>query len=85
MAGRIAGATTGVIHTRFGINGLLSGILVMTALYSVNLHVMGKSNVPLLVGADAGHDGGIGGARRSSAPTDLQVLGWEVSTRDARS
>jgi len=43
-----AGATTGVLHTRFGINGLLAGILVMTALYSVNLHVMGKSNQPLL-------------------------------------
>ena len=44
----IAGALTGIIHTRFGINGLLSGILVMTALYSINLHVMGRSNVPLL-------------------------------------
>ena len=46
--GLVAGATTGFIHTRFKINPLLSGILVMTALYSVNLHVMGKSNVPLL-------------------------------------
>src|SRR6476661_3401742 len=47
-AGFVAGATTGVLHTKFRINGLLSGILVMTALYSVNLHVMGKSNLPLL-------------------------------------
>src|SRR5215831_3464747 len=46
--GMVAGTTTGVLHTKFRINGLLSGILVMTALYSVNLHVMGKSNVPLL-------------------------------------
>ena len=46
--GLLAGAATGLIHTRFKINPLLSGILVMTALYSVNLHVMGKSNVPLL-------------------------------------
>src|ERR1044072_8613887 len=44
----LAGATTGTIHTKFKIQGLLAGILVMTALYSVNLHVMGKSNVPLL-------------------------------------
>ena len=36
-----------MLHTRFKINGLLSGILVMTALYSINLHIMGKSNVPL--------------------------------------
>src|SRR5215207_8421649 len=48
VAGGVAGAVTGIIHTRFGINRLLSGILVMTALYSINLHVMGKSNVPLM-------------------------------------
>jgi putative ABC transport system permease protein len=48
FGGLIAGASTGIIHTRFKVNPLLSGILVMTALYSVNLHVMGKSNVPLL-------------------------------------
>src|SRR5689334_4922559 len=47
-AGALAGTTTGIIHTRFGINRLLSGILVMTALYSINLHVMGRSNVPIL-------------------------------------
>jgi putative ABC transport system permease protein len=44
----IAGYTTGVLHTRLGVKDLLAGILVMTALYSVNLHVMGKSNVSLL-------------------------------------
>ena len=46
--GFMAGCLTGVIHTKFEINGLLAGILVMTALYSVNLHVMGKSNIPLM-------------------------------------
>lgn len=46
--GFIAGALTGIIHTKFEINGILSGILVMTALYSINLHVMGKSNEPLM-------------------------------------
>jgi putative ABC transport system permease protein len=46
--GFIAGALTGIIHTKFEINGLLAGILVMTAIYSINLHVMGKSNVPLM-------------------------------------
>src|SRR6478735_7671190 len=48
FSGMAAGALTGLLHTKFKINGLLSGILVMTALYSINLHVMGKSNVPLL-------------------------------------
>jgi len=46
-AGMVSGALTGLIHTRFRINPLLSGILVMTALYSVNLHVMGRSNLPM--------------------------------------
>lgn len=48
LGGAIAGMATGVIHTKFKINSLLSGILVMTALYSINLHIMGRSNVPLM-------------------------------------
>src|SRR5262249_1634281 len=48
FAGTLAGFATGVLQTRFGINPLLSGILVMTALYSVNLRVMGRSNIPFL-------------------------------------
>ena len=48
FTGALAGFITGFIHTRFKIEGLLSGILVMTGLYSVNLHIMGKSNIPLL-------------------------------------
>jgi putative ABC transport system permease protein len=46
LSGMIAGAATGILHTRFSINGLLAGILVMTSLYSINLHIMGKSNIP---------------------------------------
>jgi putative ABC transport system permease protein len=48
LAGAIAGSFTGIIHTRLKVNPLLSGILVMTALYSVNLTVLGRSNLPLL-------------------------------------
>lgn len=47
-AGMAAGYCTAVLHTRLGVTDLLSGILVMTALYSVNLHVMGRSNLSLL-------------------------------------
>ena len=47
IAGAIAGALTGIIHTKLKINALLAGILVMTALYSVNLTLMGRSNLPL--------------------------------------
>jgi putative ABC transport system permease protein len=48
VIGGIAGAATGLIHTKLKINALLAGILVMTALYSVNLTILGRSNVPLL-------------------------------------
>jgi len=48
LSGMVAGYVTGVLHTRLGVKDLLAGILVMTALYSVNLHVMGKSNISLL-------------------------------------
>jgi len=47
-AGALAGAFTGIIHTKLKINALLAGILVMTALYSINLTLMGRSNIPLL-------------------------------------
>jgi putative ABC transport system permease protein len=48
LAGALAGALTGIIHTKLKINALLAGILVMTALYSVNLTILGRSNLPLL-------------------------------------
>lgn len=48
LAGATAGALTGIIHTKLKINALLAGILVMTALYSVNLTILGRSNLPLI-------------------------------------
>lgn len=48
LGGFLAGLTTGLIHTKLKVNALLAGILVMTAAYSVNLSIMGKSNIPLL-------------------------------------
>lgn len=48
LAGAAAGSLTGLIHTKLKINALLAGILVMTALYSVNLMIMGRSNLPLI-------------------------------------
>ncbi|MHB9317259.1 ABC transporter permease [Fusobacterium polymorphum] len=47
VAGAVAGAITGLIHVKLKVKDLLAGILVMTALYSVNLRVMEKSNIPL--------------------------------------
>ncbi|GAF66648.1 ABC transporter permease [Alkalihalobacillus trypoxylicola] len=47
LAGFLAGMITGIIHTKGKINALLSGILMMIALYSINLRIMGQPNVPL--------------------------------------
>lgn len=81
-SGALAGATTGILHTKFKIHGLLSGILVMTALYSINLHIMGKSNVPLLSEVTlATHAEQITTSMLGGAAS-LKVLGWEVGARD---
>ncbi|XAH24444.1 ABC transporter permease [Xylophilus sp. GW821-FHT01B05] len=47
-AGAAAGFLTGWLHVRLKIMDLLAGILVMIALYSINLRIMGKPNVPLI-------------------------------------
>jgi putative ABC transport system permease protein len=83
LAGMLAGASTGTLHTRFKINPLLSGILVMTALYSINLHIMGRSNVPLLsVNTLATQSERIGMTLMRGVST-FNLAGWEVSVRDA--
>ena len=83
LAGTLAGTVTGVLHTKFKINSLLSGILVMTALYSINLHVMGKSNVPLLNEVTLASQAESLGQRLFRCDGDLSVCGWTVGVRDA--
>ena len=48
FSGTLAGLATGWIHTKLHVAPLLAGILTSTSLYSVNLHIMGRSNLPLL-------------------------------------
>lgn len=48
IGGWIAGSCSGLIHTRLRVNALLAGILVMTALYSVNLILLGRPNLPII-------------------------------------
>ncbi|MBE4906713.1 ABC transporter permease [Bacillus luteolus] len=48
LVGFLAGSLTGILHTKGKVNPLLAGILMMIALYSINLRIMGKSNLPLL-------------------------------------
>ncbi|HHX63244.1 MAG TPA: ABC transporter permease [Epulopiscium sp.] len=47
ISGGIAGLVTGIIHVKFQVRDLLSGIITMTALYSINLHIAGKANLPI--------------------------------------
>jgi len=48
ICGFLAGCCTGILNTKLKINSLLAGILMMTILYSVNLRIMGRSNIQLL-------------------------------------
>lgn len=48
LAGCVAGAVTGLLTTKLKIPALLSGILTMIGLYSINLRVMGRANLSLL-------------------------------------
>ncbi len=48
VAGMLAGAVTGLLHTKLKIPAILAGILSMIALYSINIRVMGQANTPLL-------------------------------------
>ena len=47
ISGSLAGLVTGILTTKLHIPSLLSGILSMTGLYSINLRIMGKANIPL--------------------------------------
>ena len=80
--GLAAGTVTGILATKFKIQGLLAGILVMTALYSVNLHVMGKSNVPLLSETTMTSYAERAGAAFFQTAGEINIAGWEVSVRD---
>lgn len=46
-AGAVAGMLTGLIHVKLRVRDLLSGIIMMTALYTVNLRIAGKANLPI--------------------------------------
>jgi putative tryptophan/tyrosine transport system permease protein len=83
VAGSLAGGTTAILHTRFNINGLLSGILVATALYSVNLHVMKRSNIPLLDARTVSTDLVSVAEHAAGRAESFHLFGREVTFRDA--
>ncbi len=82
FSGAFAGMLTGLLYTRFNIQMILSGILMMTALYSVNLRVMGRSNIPLLdtktvTGTTETIITGVTGGL-----SQINIMGWPVSVSD---
>jgi putative ABC transport system permease protein len=82
LAGAFAGIVTGMLAMKFQINRLLSGILTMTALYSINLRIMGKSNVALLNERTLASQADDWGHQLFGAPV-IFIWGWEVPARDA--
>jgi len=77
LAGAAAGAITGIVHTKLRINNIISGIIVMTAIYSVNLRVMGRSNTPLLTTGSVFEDVIAGlGEPVLAAGRDVAVVRW---------
>ena len=81
VAGLVAGGVTGILAMQFQINKLLSGIITMTALYSVNLRIMGRSNIPLL--NETTIVSRIETLAQGWIPApNVSLLGWEVSVRD---
>ena len=85
LSAAVAGAVTATLHTKFEINRLLSGILVMTGLYSVNLRVMGKSNLPLLSQRTVMEYADALSQKLFHGQTVIQLAGWEASARDLSS
>lgn len=47
VGGALAGTVTGIMHVKLKIDNLMAGILMMIGLYSINLRIMGKANIPL--------------------------------------
>lgn len=62
VGGSLAGLVSGLIHTKLKIPALLTGIITLTALYSINLKIMGKANLALL--------------KQETLVTQLQELGF---------
>jgi putative ABC transport system permease protein len=79
VAGVVAGGITGILHTQFLVNVLLAGVLTSTALYSVNLFLMGGGNLSLASAESVMTLAERLGQRLLGLPTNLTLLGTTVS------
>ncbi len=82
LAGVVAGTGTGLMATKFRIQPLLAGILSMTALYSINLRVMGRSNLPLINETTLATYAERFGTVVFGGREELLIFGWPVGMRD---
>jgi len=82
VAGSLAGSITGLLYTRFKIQEILSGILMMTALYSINLRIMGRSNIPLLDTKTVSEIPELAMLKLTDGNTNTLLFGWQVSLID---
>ncbi len=82
LAGAAAGTLTGLLHTRFKIPEILSGILMMTALYSINLRVMGRSNIALMDVENFSGPAQALLARTTGGAAKVDLIGWMVPLTD---
>ncbi len=82
LGGAVAGMITGILHTRFKIQQILAGILMMTALYSINLRIMGRSNIPLLDTETISGSTENMLLQITGGATKLSVFGWPVPAGD---
>src|SRR4030095_14870562 len=81
-SGFLAGIFTGTLATKFKINGLLAGLLVMTGLYYLTLPIMGRSNISLLGSSTLStYADRIGVALTHGRP--LHLMGWEITALEA--
>lgn len=69
IAGAVAGLITGLLHTKLQIPALISGIVTMTGLYSINLRVMGQANLSLI-----GHETVISQIRSLNIPSEYAAI-----------
>jgi putative ABC transport system permease protein len=82
LAGAIAGAGTGLMATKFRIQPLLAGILSMTALYSINLRLMGRSNLSIVNEETLTTYAEQFGSIIFDGRSVVEVFGWAVGMRD---
>jgi len=82
LAGMLAGSITGILYTKFKIQEILAGILMMTALYSINLRIMGRSNIPLLDTKTVSEIPEQLLLNSAHGETKMLLFGWPVSLMD---